>query len=201
MRNLTNIQELVAKVNPDWMGLIFFPKSTRYVPQDFSIRISQVPISKVGVFVNSTLEEIKYKINSFGLSTVQLHGGESVDFVKAVKEETGVEVFKVFSVKEQLEWNTIQPYLPFVDYLLFDTFTAAHGGSGKTFDWELLKRYPFTKPFLLSGGLDITHADQLIELHDQIPYLKGLDVNSKFELSPALKDVTKVSELKSILTN
>lgn len=201
MRHLNNIQDLVTKVYPDWMGLIFYPKSSRYVPEELAESISQIQVRKVGVFVDSNFAEIKSRIKSFGLSTVQLHGGETVDFVKQIKEETGVEVFKVFSVKQQLDWSKMEDYVSNVDYFLFDTFTTAHGGSGKTFDWNLLKEYPFTKPFLLSGGLDNTHMERLLELHSQIPQMVGLDINSKYEVSPALKDIEKVYELKSRISN
>jgi len=194
MRSEENIKGLISQINPDWMGLIFYAKSPRFVSKDFADSIKDLTISKVGVFVNANLDEIKNAISLFGLHTVQLHGEESVDFTKSVKKETGLEIFKVFSVKENVDWSELEGYLPYVDYFLFDTFTKGYGGSGKTFDWEILKSYPFEKPFLLSGGLSLENIKDIQKLYSEIPQLVGLDINSKFEIEEGLKDLGRISE-------
>ncbi|MFD2036783.1 phosphoribosylanthranilate isomerase [Belliella marina] len=196
MRSGENIDSLIAQVNPDWMGLIFYGKSPRFVPEDFAESIVNFPIRKVGVFVNASLQEIKNTSNRFGLQTIQLHGEETSEFTKLVKEKTGLEVFKVFSIKEDIDWKTLEDFVPYVDYFLFDTFTKGYGGSGKTFDWKILRNYPFDKPFLLSGGLSIENIGDIQLLKAEIPQLAGLDINSKFEIEPALKDIGKIREFK-----
>lgn len=194
MRSEENIKSLITQIRPDWMGLIFYAKSPRFVSEDFADSIKGLAIPKVGVFVNANLNEIKNAISVFDLQTIQLHGEESVDFTKSVKEETGLEVFKVFSVKEDVDWKELENYLPFVDYFLFDTFTKEYGGSGKTFDWQILRSYPFDKPFLLSGGLSLENIKDIQKLKSEIPQLAGLDINSKFEIEAGLKDIGKIRE-------
>ncbi|AFL85910.1 phosphoribosylanthranilate isomerase [Belliella baltica DSM 15883] len=194
MRSEENIKGLISQINPDWMGLIFYAKSPRFVSKDFADSIKDLDISKVGVFVNTNLEEIKKAISRFDLHTIQLHGEESVDFTRSVKQETGLEIFKVFSVKENVDWKELESYLPYVDYFLFDTFTKEYGGSGKTFDWQILKSYPFEKPFLLSGGLSLENIQDIQKLQSEIPQLIGVDINSKFEVEPGFKDIDKIGE-------
>ncbi|MCH7413546.1 phosphoribosylanthranilate isomerase [Belliella sp. R4-6] len=201
MRSEENIRELIAQINPDWMGLIFYPKSPRFVPQNLADSIVDLPIKKVGVFVNASLDEIKTSIRDFGIQIIQLHGEESLEFTKLVKEDTGLEIFKVFSIKDDIDWKTLEVFVPFVDYFLFDTFTKGYGGSGKTFDWEVLKNYPFEKPFLLSGGLSIENIPDIQKLKLEIPQLLGLDINSKFEIDPALKEIGKIREFKERISS
>jgi phosphoribosylanthranilate isomerase len=93
-----------------------------------------------------------------------------------------------------VDWSELEGYLPYVDYFLFDTFTKGYGGSGKTFDWEILKSYPFEKPFLLSGGLSLENIKDIQKLYSEIPQLVGLDINSKFEIEEGLKDLGRISE-------
>ncbi len=201
MREKENMQNLVEDIHPDWMGLIFYPKSARYVDDADATFIKSLGISKVGVFVNATLKEIEEKINLFDLKVIQLHGEETVDFVRELKEATGIVVFKVFSVANGLDWSGLETYLPYVDYFLFDTFAKSYGGSGKVFDWEILLEYPFDKPFLLSGGLNLEHIPKIIELKSKIPQLSGLDINSRFEMEPAVKDLALIEEFKNKMEN
>ncbi|MCH7398210.1 phosphoribosylanthranilate isomerase [Belliella sp. DSM 107340] len=201
MRSEENIRDLITQINPDWMGLIFYPKSPRFVPQNLADSIVDLPIRKVGVFVNASLDEINASIRDFGIQTIQLHGEESLEFTKLVKEETGLEIFKVFSIKDDIAWETLEVFVPFVDYFLFDTFTKGYGGSGKTFDWEVLKNYPFEKPFLLSGGLSIENIPDIQKLKSEIPQLIGLDINSKFEIEPALKEIGKIRAFKERISS
>lgn len=201
MRYLTNVKDLESQVRPDWMGLIFYAPSPRFAGEKGDSEISKISLKKVGVFVNEPTDSIIRKIEDFGLSGVQLHGEETVGQVQEIKEKSGLEVFKVFKVKDEMLWSDLESYLPWVDYFLFDTYTKDHGGSGKTFDWGVLRDYPFEKPFLLSGGVDIDQVQAISELKKKLPQFAGLDINSKFEIEPGLKDIAKVREFKEELKN
>lgn len=200
MRDLDNIQRLVSEVKPDWMGLIFYTKSPRFVSDEKAEELKKIPVKKVGVFVNETEEEILRKVEKFGLSAIQLHGNESIDFVKKLSKKTACELWKVVSVGAKVEWESLEEYLPFVSKFLFDTATPVHGGSGKKFDWTILETYPFDKGFLLSGGLDEDSAKEVLALSKQIPQLQGVDLNSKFETAPGLKNIEKLTRFKVGLT-
>lgn len=200
MRDLDNIQSLVSEVKPDWMGLIFYTKSPRFVSDEKAEELKKIPVKKVGVFVNETEEEILRKVEKFGLSAIQLHGNESIDFVKKLSKKTACELWKVVSVGAKVEWESLEAYLPFVSKFLFDTATPVHGGSGKKFDWTILETYPFDKGFLLSGGLDEDSAKEVLALSKQIPQLQGVDLNSKFETAPGLKNIEKLTRFKVGLT-
>lgn len=192
MRDPENIRRLIDEVQPDWMGLIFYPKSPRYVSDEIASELKDFPVKKVGVFVNESEEEILRKVNHFGLSAIQLHGSESSEFVQSLSEKTDCELWKVVSVGEEINWESLNGYLPFVSKFLFDTATAAHGGSGKRFDWKVLETYPFDKAFLLSGGLDEESVAEVLALAAKIPQLQGVDLNSKFEQAPGIKDIEKL---------
>jgi phosphoribosylanthranilate isomerase len=201
MREPENIQRLLSEVKPDWMGLIFYPKSPRYVHDELASRISAVAAKKVGVFVNETLEEILKKIELFKLSAVQLHGRETAGFVRELRQNTEVEIWKVVSVAEQIDWESLSGYVPFVSKFLFDTATAAHGGSGRKFDWTVLESYPFKTGFLLSGGVDEESAPAVFALAQKIPQLQGVDLNSRFEDAPGIKNIEKLKNFKSRLVD
>ena len=201
MREPDNIRSLISEVNPDWMGLIFSPKSPRYVSDEQAAELKGQPVKKVGVFVNESEAEILRKVDQFDLSAIQLHGNESMEFVKKLSQKTDVELWKVVSVGDEIDWKSLEGYLPFVSKFLFDTATAAHGGSGKRFDWKVLETYPFDKGFLLSGGLDEESAEEVLALRQQIPQLQGVDLNSKFEDAPGLKNIEKLKNFKSRLTH
>ncbi|MFN4000103.1 phosphoribosylanthranilate isomerase [Algoriphagus sp.] len=199
MRDLENIHRLVSEVTPDWMGLIFYPKSPRFVSDEKAEELKEIPVKKVGVFVNETEEEILRIVEKFGLSAIQLHGNESSEFVKNLSEKTEFELWKVISVGEKIDWKSLEGYLPFVSKFLFDTATPVHGGSGKKFDWKILETYPFDKGFLISGGLDDKSADEALALRKRIPQLQGVDLNSKFEDAPGLKNIEKLIRFKERL--
>lgn len=199
MRDQANCLHLAQEVNPDWMGLIFYPKSPRLVPSESADWLIDLPLKKVGVFVGEDQSEIRRKATLFGLSALQLHGGESVEVVKQLKEDTDLEIWKVFSVGENLDWELMEEFVPHVDRFLFDTATASRGGSGKTFDWGLLKGYPFEKGFFLSGGLRLEHAAEISGLRKDIPQLLGVDVNSGFEIAPGRKYIPDLKEFKQKL--
>ena len=196
MREPDNIRSLISEVNPDWMGLIFYSKSPRYVSDEQAAELKGQPVKKVGVFVNESEVEIQRKVDQFGLSAIQLHGNESVEFVKDLSGKTDAELWKVVSVGDQIDWGSLESFLPFVSKFLFDTATAAHGGSGKRFDWKVLETYPFDKGFLLSGGLDDESAEEVLALRQQIPQLQGVDLNSKFEDAPGVKNIEKLKNFK-----
>lgn len=199
MRDPENIRDLVEVAQPDWMGLIFYPPSPRFVENKQAESIRAVPVNKVGVFVNASLEEILERVRLFGLEAIQLHGDESPEFAKMLKEKTGKSVWKVFLVGEEMDWEKLRPYQDIVDCFLFDTFSKSHGGSGKTFNWELLLDYPFLSPFMLSGGLALEHAEAIKDIQSKLPQMAGIDINSKFETKPGEKNVSLIREFKSLL--
>jgi phosphoribosylanthranilate isomerase len=201
MRERVNCQQLATTVVPDWMGLIFYPKSPRYVQEEESDWINALALKKVGVVVGEEHELMLQKIFTFGLSALQLHGGESIELVQELKATTEVEIWKVISVGEDIAWKAMEPFVPHVDRFLFDTASASKGGSGKQFDWGLLEDYPFEKGFMLSGGLTAAHAAAIRDLADRIPQLLGVDVNSGFELAPGLKDISALQAFKQELSN
>ncbi|RZJ76764.1 MAG: phosphoribosylanthranilate isomerase, partial [Flavobacterium sp.] len=162
MKHAANIAA-VAELLPNYMGFIFYEKSPRYISEVSAELIKYVPqeIKTVGVFVDEILTNVKATIAKHHLKAVQLHGKESVDFCKDVKQTTGVEVIKAFGVSGDFDFSILEAYETAVDYFLFDTQTPAHGGSGKVFDWTLLESYKLAKPYFLSGGIDLQHAERI----------------------------------------
>ncbi|OHX67666.1 phosphoribosylanthranilate isomerase [Flammeovirga pacifica] len=196
MRAESNIAE-VLQLNPDYMGFIMYPPSSRFIErEDVSFLQekwpSDIQTKRVGVFVNEKEEIILDFAKKYHLEVIQLHGKETPELCQSLKEK-GFEVFKVFGIKDEFNFDELKPYESFVDYFLFDTKSPQHGGTGETFDWGILEQYNSTKPFLLSGGLSLENIKNIRKL-DHLP-CKGIDVNSKFERSPALKDVTQVASL------
>lgn len=189
-----NILE-VGALQPDYMGFIFYPKSKRYVGEDFSSKsLEKLPenIKKVAVFVNEDVNRIIEIQKQFSFDFVQLHGNESVTECEVLKENN-INVIKVFSVDNYFNFNEVVAYEKACDYFLFDTKTPKYGGSGKTFDWELLENYTLSKPFFLSGGLSIHNIGKI--KFNKYPMLVGLDFNSKLEDSNTKKITEEVSEL------
>jgi phosphoribosylanthranilate isomerase len=189
MREKENI-EAVLSLEPDYMGFIFFPDSKRYVGEHFSIRrIAFGPTKKIGVFVNESIENIGALIDIHQLDGVQLHGNEKPNYCSLLKQKT--KVIKAVSVSNRIDKAFLKTYYNNCDYLLFDTKTALHGGSGQTFNWQLLEDIP--QPYFLSGGISNTILKNTI-LPDN-KYLKVLDVNSQYEIAPGLKDLEKLKIL------
>lgn len=193
MREAENIKALL-EIKPDYVGMIFYSRSSRFVEQLPEVDFGHV--TRVGVFVNANLEEIEEKAEVFGLDLLQLHGDESVEMVADLKSK-GYQVMKVFSVMDQLPLEEMRAFEPYVDFFLFDTKTPKYGGSGQQFDWEILKGYNLKKPFFLSGGIDLEDIEKIKELN--LEQLYAIDVNSRFELAPALKDIEKIKALKAKL--
>jgi phosphoribosylanthranilate isomerase len=189
-----NILE-VGALQPDYMGFIFYPKSKRYVGEDFSTKsLEKLPenIKKVAVFVNEDVNRIIEIQKQFSFDFIQLHGNESVAECEILKENN-INVIKVFSVDSYFNFNEVVAYEQVCDYFLFDTKTPKYGGSGNTFDWELLENYTLSKPFILSGGLSIHTIGKL--KFNKYPMLAGLDFNSRLEDSNTKKITEEVSEL------
>src|SRR5690606_5663350 len=152
-----NVHE-VAALYPDYLGFIFWGPSKRF----FEGPIPELPvdIKKVGVFVDAPLEEILKKIKEYDLQIVQLHGKESPSFCKELKKHS-VNIIKVFSIHDGFDFGTLEPYENTCDYFLFDTKGKLPGGNGYKFDWRVLKNYPSTKPFFLSGGIGLEEVEQI----------------------------------------
>jgi phosphoribosylanthranilate isomerase len=190
MRDGDNIRAL-EKLDIDWMGFIFYPESPRYVSDD-NDRIAAIQSCskvKVGVFVNEQIEVILQKMATYRLDFVQLHGDEPPEFCRRLKER-GYKIIKVFSTASEKDLVQTAAYEPFVDYFLFDTKDNKRGGTGIRFDWSVLKAYRGNTPFLLSGGIDIKHIEELNAFNH--PMMAGIDLNSRFELSPAVKDIALI---------
>jgi phosphoribosylanthranilate isomerase len=200
MREPGNIAGVV-KLQPDYMGFIFYPGSKRYVADLPQAVLKELPkgIKATGVFVDEDLEEVIRLANTYELAALQLHGSESPDYCLQLKQALpGVEVIKAFGVNNEFEFSTLQSYNEVVDYFLFDTQTEGHGGSGKVFDWGLLDSYTGNKPYFLSGGIGPEHAEALRNIDDERLY--AVDINSRFELEPGLKDLERLKEFKNILS-
>lgn len=191
----------VAALRPDYLGFIFYDKSPRLISDVSAELIKYIPaeIKTVGVFVDEELDVVKKKINLYQLKAVQLHGSESPGYCAALKSIFGkIEVIKAFGVDEDFDFNVLKEYMDAVDFFLFDTKTKAHGGSGKTFDWKMLDNYKLDKPYFLSGGIDLQHAAAIKQIKDSKLY--ALDINSRFEVEPGVKDVEKVKAFINILS-
>jgi len=193
MRDLENIRQIL-ELEPDYLGFIFYEKSARHVSESQMkeiIKLNFGEMERVGVFVNETIDNIlSYSDRGF-FDIVQLHGNESVEMVKSLKEE-GLEVIKVFSVDDDFDAKVLTKYSD-ADYFLFDTKGNLPGGNGVKFNWDVLENSKIKKPFFLSGGLGV--EDLEIVKNFKSKNLYALDFNSKLELEPGLKDVEKVSEL------
>ena len=178
----------IADLHPDFMGFIFYPKSPRYAePLDVAV-LNALPksIKKIGVFVNETLENILTIVFKYKLDGVQLHGNELVEMCEKL-HNTGLIVIKAFPIAEAYNFKVTKIYEGACDYFLFDTKTDAFGGSGLKFDWNMLKEYAGKTPFLLSGGIASDDAESIQNIDH--PLFAGIDLNSKFEVKPGLKNV------------
>jgi len=195
MRDADNILQ-VALFSPDYLGFILFPESPRFVGEDFRIPGSlPLSIERVGVFVNETTEKILQKAKALGFDYIQLHGNESVEQSIALKDN-GLKVIKVFSVDNDFNFSVTKPYVPIVDYFLFDAKGKFLGGNAKTFNWEILRHYDQEIPFFLSGGLSAENVAEVFSLNEM--NLHALDVNSGVEEIPGVKSTEK---LKAFLNN
>lgn len=190
-----NITEVDA-LNPDYVGFIFFPKSPRYVGTLF-VKPNNLRGHAVGVFVNQPVDEVLELSAKYKLDYIQLHGDESVDYCVEIKALSR-KIIKVFAGNKPLDQNILDDYAPFIDYYLFDTKLEQHGGTGVSFNWDVLHNLKLKKPYFISGGVGLDNIDDLLKSGLQ-PY--ALDVNSKFEVEPGLKDIERLKELKELIKN
>ncbi len=197
MTDLEQVHQL-DELGVEFCGFIFYPKSPRYVFKHVpAINIKKVKgnINKVGVFVNAYADDILKTVDDCGLYLVQLHGDETPK--ECEKISNYVSVIKAFRLAEgdNIEWK-IKDYDDVVDMFLFDTEGAGYGGTGKKFNWDVLKGLNIRKPFFLSGGIQPDDVPQLKAFAKE-PVAKdlfSLDINSKFEITPGKKDMKKVKE-------
>ncbi|MEH6537646.1 MAG: phosphoribosylanthranilate isomerase [Psychroserpens sp.] len=217
MKYKDNISE-VAELQPDYLGFIFYEKSSRF----FEGNIPDLPesIKKVGVFVDASLEFVTEKIQAHNLQAVQLHGKESPEFCETLRQvyhsaldaesiknnevsaSAGVtDIIKVFSIKDDFDFSVIKPFENVCDYFLFDTKGKLSGGNGYTFNWDVLKNYTSTKPFFLSGGIGLDEVEKLkaFKNTNASKYCYVIDVNSKFEIKPGLKNSIELETFKNEL--
>lgn len=209
----------VAQLQPDYLGFIFWEPSSRYFEGD----MPQLPksIKRVGVFVDATVEEVLEKVEQYQLDAVQLHGKESPEYCGALRHaeldsasqqdetpkhhacrQAGVrgdelEIIKVFSIKDDFDFSILKEYEDVCDYYLFDTKGKLPGGNGYTFNWTILENYPSTKPFFLSGGIGLESVEKLNEFMNSpaSKHCYAIDVNSRFETEPGLKNIASLKTL------
>lgn len=194
MRDSDNIRELLA-LAPDFMGFIFYDKSIRFVGEELDddlLKSFPQRVKKVGVFVNASPDYILRSVKKYDFQYVQLHGNETPDFCRNLRMR-GISIIKAFSVDENFSFSMINNYKPYCDFFLFDAKGDHFGGNGISFDWNLMKRYDNEKPFFISGGIDAESIDAL----EKLKHLKlyGIDVNSKVEMSPGLKDIELIRNI------
>ena len=194
MREPENIRQLLDLVEPDFMGMIFYQKSPRFISQLDWESFQWENTQRVVVFVNESISTINTAVEMFGLQILQLHGGESIETVRELKQKVALPIIKVFSVQDVLPLKEMEAFTKEVDYFLLDTKTPAYGGSGHQFDWSILSEYSFDVPFFLSGGIGTNDIEKIktINLHN----LFAIDVNSKFEKQPGLKDIESIIQFK-----
>tara|TARA_R110002049_G_scaffold3795_5_gene27596 strand:+ start:73451 stop:74218 length:768 start_codon:yes stop_codon:yes gene_type:complete len=223
MKYQDNIQH-VAALQPHYLGFIFYEKSVRYFEADNIPELAK-GIKKTGVFVDADLDFVIKKIKTHQLQAVQLHGHESPEYCETLKtlchsaldaESTKnktdmkevpafagmTEIIKVFSIRNAFDFDVLKPYEDVCDYFLFDTKGKLPGGNGYTFDWNVLNNYPSTKPFFLSGGIGINQIEDLKKFQQSkaSKYCYAIDVNSKFEVKPGLKNIELLKEFKEDLS-
>ena len=204
LTQLTQIQELIS-LNTDFLGFIFYEKSPRFVLNHLSLEeISEINHQgKVGVFVNETVEKISEISEKAKLNFIQLHGDEDEEFVKKLRLSLSknIKIIKVIRIgndfeKFKNEISKISNLKSQISNLLFDTDSKAFGGTGKTFDWQILNEIEIPIPYFLSGGISLENIHQLSTINHQ-PL--ALDINSKFETEPGIKDLEKIKTFKSLL--
>jgi phosphoribosylanthranilate isomerase len=196
---ITQQEQLVKlpETGATFAGLIFYPKSPRYVLRQMTT--SQIKkennVNKVGVFVNASVEEVLYMVDECRLHMVQLHGDETPRYCEKIADY--ISVVKAFRISDSdnIGWR-IKDYMEVCDMFMFDTEGAGYGGTGKKFDWGKLHDVAVGKPYFLSGGIEPTDVEKL-KAFSLLPEAKGLfaiDINSKFEILPGLKDMERIKK-------
>ena len=196
LTKLNQIKDLID-LKVDFLGFIFYENSPRYVLNYLSLeQISEINHqAKVGVFVNEDLEKIIEISEKAKLNFIQLHGDETEEFISELRQKLNskiavIKVIRIGNLTENLE-SKILNLKSKIDYLLFDTDSKAFGGTGKTFDWNILNDIEIPIPYFLSGGISLENIHQLSTINHQ-PF--ALDINSKFEIEPGNKDINKIKE-------
>ena len=198
LTKINQIQELIS-LNTNFLGFIFYEKSPRFVLNHLSLEgISAINHQKkVGVFVNETIEKIVEISEKANLNFIQLHGDEDEEFILSLSQRLSkdVKIIKVFRVGETFNFQ-FSIFNSLVDYFLFDTDSKAFGGTGKTFDWQILNEIEIPIPYYLSGGISLENIHQLSTINQQ-PL--ALDINSKFETEPGIKNLEKIKKFTQIV--
>ena len=211
MRDAENISELV-KLKPDYIGFIFYGKSKRFVANFPEVEIPS-EIKKVGVFVNETIENVLEIVEKHKLDAVQLHGNESPEYCDKLREchlelsrkislePHSIEIFKAFSVDDDFDFSKTEAYQNVCNFLLFDTKGKDYGGNGVKFNWQVLDSYKGALPYMLSGGITKNDAQAILSFLGRQESKKciGVDINSGFEIEPALKNIANIKEFKQNL--
>ncbi len=193
----------VAALDPDLMGFIFYPPSPRFIginPAKGLFETVPPGIRKAGVFVDSDFSVISQTCRKYGLQLAQLHGHESPALAKQLRTE-GIQVIKAIHLSSEKDFEKIRPFEGFVDYFLFEAPSGAFGGSGIKFPWHILETYPSETPFFLSGGIGPGDEAHILSLSLSLKYLAGVDINSRFETQPGLKDTDKVKTFIEAIKN
>tara|TARA_R110001632_G_scaffold232806_1_gene374665 strand:+ start:18231 stop:18854 length:624 start_codon:yes stop_codon:yes gene_type:complete len=195
MKEVENIKS-IADLKPDYMGFIFYDQSKR----NFEGIIPELPksIKKTGVFVNEYIEIVISLVEEYQLDAVQLHGDETVAYIQELKShlKPSIEIFKVFGIKDDFDFNSLKPFENEVDYFLFDTKGKERGGNGIKFDWSVLKEYPYSKPFFLSGGIGPNDIQEIKKIKTTGLPIYAVDINSQFESKPGFKNIDVVKKFK-----
>ncbi|KFC22953.1 phosphoribosylanthranilate isomerase [Chryseobacterium sp. FH1] len=202
LTKLDQIKELID-LKIDFLGFIFYEKSPRFVLNDLTLKqISNIEHSgKVGVFVNENVERIIEISEKANLNFIQLHGDEKDDFISELRKKlhSEIKIIKVIRIGNQTSnelQRTIKQQPSTINYLLFDTDSKAFGGTGQTFDWNIINEIEIPIPYLLSGGISLENIHQLSTINHQ-PI--ALDINSKFEVEPGNKDLDKIKDFLPVL--
>jgi phosphoribosylanthranilate isomerase len=195
---MTRLDQIAAldEMGVEFAGLIFYPKSPRYIKRfhlsAIDLKREKLQISRVGVFVNETADEILRVVDEWRLHMVQLHGDESPKFCEQISDHiTTIKAFRI-GKNENIDWK-IHPYRESVDMFLFDTVGVSYGGNGEQFDWKLLEEANIQKPFFLSGGIGPEDEKRVLEFAEGQRNLFSLDVNSRFETAPGIKDLNLIT--------
>lgn len=176
----------IDKLKPDLVGMIFYKKSPRYIGENLS---PKTQTKKVGVFVNATLGEILSAVEKHQLSYIQLHGNEPLVLAKAL-QENGVKIIKYFGIENVIDNLKMAEWERYSSYFVFDTKGKQFGGIGAKFNWNLLNDYQLSTPFLLAGGISVKDVAAIKKIKH--PAFVGVDINSKFELEPGIKNIEQV---------
>jgi phosphoribosylanthranilate isomerase len=188
MREADNIRA-TEQLGVDWLGFIFWPNSSRYVATLPAYLPSAA--KRVGVFVDASIEDVTNKASDYQLDIIQLHGHESREYASEIRNR-GLTVMKAISISNRDDIATSMVYEGIANYFLFDTKCKTVGGSGEHFDWSVLNAYDGSTPFLLSGGIGPDDVERVRNFCH--PECIGIDLNSRFEISPALKDINKLKQ-------